>query len=78
MVTVRSAEYGYLWWIGEGAPYEFYFANGYGGQFIVVIPATRMVIVTQCQPSGFTRDEAETHWYTILRTLVERVIPAAR
>ena len=27
--------YGYLWWIGEGAPYEFYFANGYGGQFII-------------------------------------------
>ncbi len=71
-------EYGYLWWIGEGAPYEFYFANGYGGQFIVVVPATRMVIVTQCQPSGFTRDEAEMHWYTILRTVVERVIPAAR
>ncbi len=71
-------EYGYLWWIGEGAPYEFYFANGYGGQFIVVVPATRMVIVTQCQPSGFTRDEAEMHWYTILSTVVEHVIPAAR
>ncbi|UCD24290.1 MAG: serine hydrolase [Gemmatimonadota bacterium] len=71
-------EYGYLWWIGEGAPYDFYFANGYGGQFIVVVPETRMVVVTQCQPSGYTRDEAETHWYTILSTVVERVIPAAR
>ena len=71
-------EYGYLWWIGEGAPYEFYFANGYGGQFIVVVPATRMVIVTQCQPSGYTREEADMHWYTILSTVVEQVIPAAR
>ncbi|UCG85002.1 MAG: serine hydrolase [Gemmatimonadota bacterium] len=71
-------EYGYLWWIGEGAPHEFYFANGYGGQFIVVVPATRMVIVTQCQPSGFTRDEADGHWYTVLSTVVERAIPAAR
>jgi CubicO group peptidase (beta-lactamase class C family) len=71
-------EYGYFWWIGEGAPYDFYFANGYGGQFIVVVPETRMVAVTQCQPSGFTRDEAEMHWYTILSTLVEQVIPAAR
>jgi CubicO group peptidase (beta-lactamase class C family) len=69
--------YGYLWWIGEGAPHEFFFANGYGGQFIVVVPATRMVIVTQCQPSGFTRDEAETHWYVILSTVVEDVISAA-
>jgi len=70
--------YGYLWWLGEGAPYEFYFANGYGGQFIVVVPATRMVVVTQCQPNGFTRDEADMHWYIILSTIVERVIPAAR
>jgi len=70
-------EYGYFWWIGEGAPYDFYFANGYGGQFIVVVPETNMVIVTQCQPSGFTRDEAEMHWYTILSTVVEQVIPAA-
>jgi hypothetical protein len=36
-----------------------------------------MVVVTQCQPSGFTRDEAEMHWYEILKTVVERVIPAA-
>ncbi|MFC1790914.1 serine hydrolase domain-containing protein [Gemmatimonadota bacterium] len=71
-------EYSYSWWIGEGAPSEFYFANGYGGQFIVVVPATQMVIVTQCQPSGYTRDEAEMHWFTILSTLVERVIPAGR
>ena len=70
-------EYGYFWWIGEGAPYDFYFANGYGGQFIVVVPEANMVVVTQCQPSGFTRDEAEMHWYTILSTVVERVIPAA-
>lgn len=70
--------YGYFWWIGEGAPYEFYFANGYGGQFIVVVPETRMVVVTQCQPSGYTRDEADQHWYETLRTVVEVVIPAAR
>lgn len=70
--------YGYFWWIGEGAPYEFLFANGYGGQFIVVVPETRMVVVTQCQPSGFTRDEADQHWYEILSTIVETVIPAAK
>jgi len=76
--TPFGPAYGYLWWIGEGAPYDFYFANGYGGQFIVVVPATRMIVVTQCQPSGFTRDEADMHWYIILSTVVERVIPAVR
>jgi len=70
-------QYGYFWWIENGVPREFYFANGYGGQFIVVVPETQMVIVTQCQPTGYTRDEADMHWYTILSTVMERVIPAA-
>ena len=42
-----------------------------------VVPETRMVIVTQCQPNGFTRDEAEMHLYTIQKAIVEEVIPAA-
>jgi len=71
-------EYGYLWWIGEGAPNQFFFANGYGGQFIVVVPEARLVVATQCQPSGFTRDEAEVHWYEILSTVVEGIIAAVR
>lgn len=70
--------YGYFWWIGEGAPYEFYFANGYGGQFIVVVPDAQLVVVTQCQPNGFTRNEADLHWYTILSTVVGTVLPAAK
>jgi CubicO group peptidase (beta-lactamase class C family) len=70
--------YGYFWWIGEGAPYDFFFANGYGGQFIVIVPETRMVVVTQCQPSGYTRAEGDQHWYETLSTVVEVVIPAAR
>jgi CubicO group peptidase (beta-lactamase class C family) len=71
-------EYGYLWWIGEGAPHEFYFANGYGGQFVVIVPEKRMVVTTQCQPSGYSRDEAEMHWYQVLNTVVEQIIPAAQ
>jgi CubicO group peptidase (beta-lactamase class C family) len=37
--------YGYLWWVtkADGAP--AYFALGYGGQLVEVVPQRRMVIV---------------------------------
>jgi len=44
-------EYGYGWWIREVAGRPAYYAWGYGGQFIFVIPSTRMVIVTTSDPN---------------------------
>ncbi len=71
-----SPAYGYLWWVGAGSEHPFYFANGYGGQFIVVVPETAMVVVTTCDWYGV--EGADEHWYEILRTIVQTVIPAAR
>jgi CubicO group peptidase (beta-lactamase class C family) len=41
----NDREYGYGWWIRELADRPAYYAWGYGGQFIFVVPSTRMVIV---------------------------------
>lgn len=50
---VRAADYGYLWWItrppGETTAY---FAAGYGGQLIYVVPARDLVIVIAGDASG--------------------------
>jgi CubicO group peptidase (beta-lactamase class C family) len=75
-LTPFGPEYGYLWWIGSGAPYDFYFANGYGGQFIVVVPEARLVVVTQCD--AVSQSISNARWYEILSTIVQQVIPAAR
>jgi len=75
-LTPFGPEYGYLWWIGTGAPYDFYFANGYGGQFIVVVPEVRLVVVTQCD--AVSSQISNARWYEILSTIVQQVIPAAR
>jgi CubicO group peptidase (beta-lactamase class C family) len=41
--------YGYQWWIKSINNVNVFYANGYGGQYICVIPAHNMVVVTTCR-----------------------------
>ncbi len=43
-------QYGYGWWIRTLAGYRTYYAWGYGGQFIFVIPALDSVVVATSAP----------------------------
>ena len=49
-----NVNYGYMWWLNqkgsrhwEGVPENVYYAAGFGGNFIVVVPDQDMVIVTR-------------------------------
>ncbi|MCC7174320.1 MAG: serine hydrolase [Bryobacterales bacterium] len=42
--------YGYGWWIRELGGCRTYYAWGYGGQFIFIVPEREMVIVTTSLP----------------------------
>lgn len=44
-------EYGYSWWIRDLAGERAFYAWGYGGQFIFVVPGAKMVIVTTSDPN---------------------------
>jgi len=44
--VVVSDTYGYLWWVSTVGPYASFYAIGYGGQTIYVIPALDVVLVT--------------------------------
>lgn len=44
-----TLDYGYFWWIRnfeyKGNPTTAFFAWGYGGQYIIVVPAARIVVI---------------------------------
>lgn len=38
--------YGYQWWVSSATGYEAFYALGFGGQFIYVVPALDLIVVT--------------------------------
>ena len=50
--------YGYGWWIREAHGHRVYFAWGYGGQFIFVVPSAAMVVVATSDPAPERREGA--------------------
>jgi CubicO group peptidase (beta-lactamase class C family) len=70
--------YGFFWWLGTKNGHRFYYANGYGGQFIVVIPDLKTVIVATNNWMNVPRSECGSNWYNTISTIVDVVIPAIK
>lgn len=67
--------YGYGWWMREFAGEQAFFAWGYGGQYIFIVPRLQLVVVTT---SATTTDEARRGHRRTLFDLLELVIEEAR
>jgi CubicO group peptidase (beta-lactamase class C family) len=63
--------YGYGWWIGAMADVPVYFAWGSGGQYIFVVPALDLVVVTTSSVGGGEDRRGQHH---AVYDLVERFI----
>ena len=64
--------YGFQWWVTNDTGYEAFFALGFGGQYVYVVPDLDIVIVVA---AGF--DEGEQPILTSHRPISEQiVIPA--
>jgi len=71
-------EYGYLWWIGHGQGRDFYFANGFAGQFILVVPELELVVVATSGWRGLDWYAAGAQWSNVIGLIVDSVLPAVR
>jgi CubicO group peptidase (beta-lactamase class C family) len=49
-----SGTYGYLWWRTTFDGHQAYFAGGWGGQHIIVVPSLDLVVVTAATPTATT------------------------
>lgn len=71
--------YGYQWWTGQLSGYPVFFALGHGGQYIMVVPSLRMVIVTTSNPPYGTNlwDVADAQERAVL-AVIEKCVLAAQ
>ena len=67
--------YGYFWWIGYSNAHEYFFANGYGGQFIVISPDLNLIVIATNNWSGVSTTITNQQWYNTLELIVDRIIP---
>jgi CubicO group peptidase (beta-lactamase class C family) len=48
--------YGYLWWVGQDHGQTVFYAAGYGGQYLAVVPTLDLVIVMTGNPRDVSQD----------------------
>lgn len=75
---IDEPRYGYLWWSGimEGQP--LFFAQGHGGQNIMVFPGLETVVVTTTNPDlgfGASWTQSLKTFYFISRYIVANIYP---
>jgi CubicO group peptidase (beta-lactamase class C family) len=67
--------YGYFWWSGNINHHSYYFANGYGGQFIVIVPDLKLIVVATNKWSGIQSSTANEQWYKTIEMIINKIIP---
>jgi CubicO group peptidase (beta-lactamase class C family) len=67
--------YGYFWWVGYTGRHDYFFANGYGGQFIVVVPGVNLIIVATNRWSGVPIATANQQWDSTLGLIMNTIVP---
>ena len=76
----NDREYGYGWWIRELGGRAAFYAWGYGGQFIFVIPSLELVVVTTSAATVATerREHLEGIYDIVSRLIIEPTAAAAQ
>ncbi|HLB82222.1 MAG TPA: serine hydrolase domain-containing protein [Gemmatimonadales bacterium] len=68
--------YGMLWWVSDATPAAF-FAYGYGGQFVYVVPSRDLVVVAITDWTALSETTPQALTAAALGVIVDDVVPAA-
>jgi CubicO group peptidase (beta-lactamase class C family) len=63
----ERARYGYMWWIADIPGYDAFYARGYGGQYLMVIP--KLALVVLCT-SDWRQPEYPSHYALVEKFLL--------
>jgi len=64
------ADYGYQWWIGQDDELPAFFASGYGGQMIHIVPKLDLVVIVTSTINDTGND--------VLLPILKHILPAVR
>ena len=73
---LRQITYGMLWWVSDADPAAF-FAWGYGGQFVYVVPSKDLVVLATTDWVQLTEITPTELAAQVLGVIVNDVVPAA-
>lgn len=73
-VIPYGSSYGYYWWRETANDYHFFYANGHGGQFILIVPDINLVVVATTNWSGLNDQQAGTLWYNLMSIIINEVL----
>lgn len=77
--ALRGISYGSLWWVVPGTSEPLYFAWGYGGQYVVVVPDLQLVVVATNDWYRVSQDGGNEHYERLtMDLLIQDIIPAFR
>ena len=71
---VQRVSYGLLWWLASADEIDLYMALGWGGQFVVCVPALDLVVATNARWQ-VNADQADAQERAILEVIVEELLP---
>ncbi|WP_320052383.1 serine hydrolase [uncultured Acetobacteroides sp.] len=79
-ITTNNAQpygpnYGYFFWVGSLSSHDYFFANGYGGQFIVVVPDANLIVVATNSWANVSSTVAIQQWSSTMSIIANKIIP---
>jgi CubicO group peptidase (beta-lactamase class C family) len=71
-----EVSYGYLWWTTDHP--QAFFAWGYGGQYLYVLPSRDLVALVTADWSGLGLADVDAMYSAMFNVIADDVVPAAR